>query len=272
MKPRPSLAPHLSVALSYIAYLVFALFALYPLGRAVSFAFGSALRRMRPAPSGLTSGTLFDAATGWWCARTALVALSVAIAGVALASAIGYFFSRLRMRPRSDGLDHSAMPQIVTALVLLAPLVFLLFMLGLGKSSLWLGVIYVMTALPFGSWQLKRGYDAISPSLEEAAAIDGGTAWQKYYSILWPAAAPILWWTAFFSFVSAWNIYLVAGLLLWDGNLFPLPHARGLFRVEADAQWALYATGFFAASLVIAGLSIVLGRTAPNIRSNTTPA
>ena len=250
------------MALSYLAYLVFALFALYPLGQAALFAFRSEARAIPPASSSLTSVTLFDAATWQWCAQTALVALTVAIAGVALASVIGYFFSRFRVRPRSDALDRSPIPQILPALILLAPLAFLLFKFGQGKSWLWASVIYLVTALPFCSWQLKRVYDAISPSVEEAATIDGCTVWQKYYSILWPAAAPALCWTALFSFASAWNIYLVAGLLLGDANLFPLPHASGLFRLDVGAQWALYATGVFAASLVVACLFLLLGRPA----------
>lgn len=262
MKSRSPLAPHVRMALSYLAYLVFALFALYPLGQAAIFTFRSEPRAIPPAPSSLTSATLFDAATWQWCAQAALVALAVAIAGLALASVLGYFFSRFRVRPRSDALDRSPLPQIIPALILLAPLAFLLFKLGLGKSSLWVSLIYLVTALPFSSWQLKRCYDAISPAVEEAATIDGCTVWQKYYSILWPAAAPALCWTALFSFASAWNIYLVAGLLRWDATLFPLPQLSGWSRMDAAVQWALYATGVFAASLFLASLVFLLGRTA----------
>ncbi|MBA3830840.1 MAG: ABC transporter permease subunit [Chthoniobacterales bacterium] len=248
------------MALSYLAFLVFALFALFPIGEAALWAFHSKPRAIPPALPSLTSATLFDAATWQWCARTALTAFAVAIAGIALASVLGYFFSRLRLRPCSDALYRSPLPQIVPALILLAPLAFLLWKLGQAKSCLWVGVIFLLTALPFSSWQLKRRYDAISPAVEEAATIDGCTAWQKYYLILWPTIAPALCWTAFFSFASAWNICLVAGLLLWDANLFPLPHAWGLFRMDAGAQWALYAAGVFAASLVLACFFFLFGR------------
>lgn len=262
MRSGRSLAPDARIALSYLVFLVGALFALFPIGQAALFALHSTPQAIPPAPSRLTNATIFDAATWEWCGRTALVALAVAIAGLALASVLGYFFSRFRVRPRSDTLDRSPLPQILPALILLAPLAFLIFKLGLSKPSLWVALIYLLTALPFSSWQLKRRYDAISPSVEEAATIDGCTVWQKYYSLLWPAAAPALCWTALFSFASAWNIYLVAGLLRWDANLFPLPHLSGWLRMDGVTQWALYATSVFAGCLLLSCLFFLLGRPA----------
>ncbi len=262
MRSRRSLAPHLRVALSYLAYLVFALFALYPLGRVAIYAFQWQLRAIGPTSPGLTSAPLFDAATLRWCGQMALVALTVAILGLALASVLGYFFSRFRVRPRSDAVDRSPAPQILPALILLAPLGFLLFKLGQGKSSLWVSAIFLVTALPFSSWQLKCCYDAIPLAVEEFATIDGCTAWQKYYSLLWPAIAPALYWTALFSFAAAWNIYLVAGLLLRETELFPLPHPWGFLQTDAGAQWALYATTVLAGSLLLACLLFLLGRRA----------
>lgn len=243
------------LALSYLAFLVFTLFALFPLGETARVVIRS---QARP---GLTNFSWFNAASeqaGW---PTALLALTVAIGGVALASAFGYFFSRLQSRPRSAVLDRSPLLQILPALVLLTPLALVLWKLGLGWSLLWVGVISLIVVLPFCSWQLKRAYDGISPAVEEAAALEGCTTWQKYLSILWPAAAPALGWTAFASFVTAWNVYFVTGVTLGDQALFQIPHAGGFAGRNGNEQWALGVTIGFALALLIGCFLCLLPRT-----------
>jgi arabinogalactan oligomer/maltooligosaccharide transport system permease protein len=260
---RPALSRNLRMALSYLALFVFTLFALYPIVRSLTTAFRPGSQRIASPSTGATnppSSAFLDAAFLQWCANTALIALAVAIAGVALASAAGYAISRFRVRPRTDAVDRSLVPQILPALIVLVPLAFILFQLGRFNSWLWVSGIYLVTALPFCVWQLKRRYDAISFSVEEAATLDGCSSWQRFYSIILPATAPAFFMTAFFSFISAWNDYVVAALVLRDETLFPLPIALRLFQSDIGTQWALCSAGMFVASLPVALLFLLLSR------------
>jgi arabinogalactan oligomer / maltooligosaccharide transport system permease protein len=143
-------------------------------------------------------------------------------------------------------------------LILLFPLGFILFKFGRVNSWLFVSAIYLLTALPVCIWQLKRGYDAVSPSLEETATIEGCSSWQLFYSLILPAAAPALWLAAFFSFVSACNDYVIAALVLRDTTIFPLPAALRAFSSNSDIRWASYATGVFVLSLALALLLLLL--------------
>lgn len=198
---RPSLSRNVRMALSYLALLIFTLFAVGPIVGALELLFGAKVAINVEMPFQLTSS-----------GNAALVALAVAITGTAASSLLGFAFSRRNLRPRSATVARSPLPQILVPLILLAPLVFVLFRFGQFTSFLWTGVVYLLTALPVCSWQLMRAYERISPAAEEAAAIDGCGSWRSFYSIIYPAVAPALILTALFSFVVAWNDYFVLGM------------------------------------------------------------
>src|SRR5439155_16089405 len=118
-------------------------------------------------------------------------------------------------------------------------------------------VIYVATALPFCIWQLKGYYDTIPGSLEEAASIDGCTPWQTFYRVILPLAAPGVVITALFSFMTAWNEYVVAALVLQDQDLFTLPVGLKMFQANMSTQWGLYAAGALSVSVPVVAFFLI---------------
>src|SRR5207245_4998393 len=131
---------------------------------------------------------------------------------------------------RSSTLNGLLVTQMFPATILLLPLYLILIKLSLINSYLGVVVIYTATALPFCIWQLKGYYDTIPLALEEAASIDGATRWQSFYRVVLPLAAPALVITALFSFMTAWNEYVVAALILQDVELFTLPLGLKMFQ------------------------------------------
>ncbi len=190
------------MALSYLALLVFNLFALQPIVRAGSAVFGLDLALALPS-------RLTNASFGERAGAAAWVALAVASAGLAFSSLVGFALSRWGTRARSDAVGRSPLPQIAPAVVLLAPLLYFLFTAGLLGAFLWIGAVYLVTAAPVCSWQLRRAFDRVPPAAEEAAALDGCGSWRSFYSVLFPAVAPALVLTALFSLVVAWDDFFV---------------------------------------------------------------
>jgi len=114
--------------------------------------------------------------------------------------------------------------------MLLLPLYLILIKLGLINSYLGVIIIYTATALPFCIWQLKGFYDTIPVSLEEAAGIDGCSRWQSFYLVILPLTTPAMVITALFSFMTAWNEYVVAAVVLQDVKIFTLPLGLKMFQ------------------------------------------
>jgi arabinogalactan oligomer/maltooligosaccharide transport system permease protein len=255
-------------ALSYLALAVFAFFALYPIIQIVTVALRPADQllstSLSPVPKGATLANfrilLTETPFLRWLANSSLIALTVTITGVALASTAGYALSRFRFIGRSSMLNGFLVTQMFPATMLLLPLYLILIKLSLINSYLGVIIIYAATALPFCIWQLKGYYDTIPPSLEEAAGIDGCSRWQSFYLVVLPLAKPAMVITALFSFMTAWNEYVVAALILQDVDIFTLPLGLKMFQSNMSTQWGLYAAGALLASIPVVLLFLILSR------------
>jgi N,N'-diacetylchitobiose transport system permease protein len=77
-------------------------------------------------------------------------------------------------------------------------------------------VTYMTFALPFCVWTLRGFLINIPKELEEAAMVDGNTRLGAFVKILLPLAAPGLVATSVFTFITSWNEYIFARVLLND--------------------------------------------------------
>lgn len=256
------------MALSYFALLIFAIFALYPISQIVTIALRPSDELLSTSlaliPKGATLANfrilLTETPFLRWVGNSTLIALAVTATGVALASTAGYALSRFRFLGRTTMLNGLLVTQMFPATMLLLPLYLILIKLHLINSYLGVIIIYTATALPFCIWQLKGYYDTIPLSLEEAAGIDGCSRWQSFYIVVLPLAAPALVITALFSFMTAWNEYVVAALMLQDQKIFTLPVGLKMFQGNMSTQWGLYAAGALLVSVPVVLLFLALSR------------
>ena len=70
--------------------------------------------------------------------------------------------------------------------------------------------------LPFSVWTLRGFILGIPKDLEEAAMVDGSTRLGAFVRILLPLVAPGLVATSVFAFITSWNEYIFARILLND--------------------------------------------------------
>jgi arabinogalactan oligomer/maltooligosaccharide transport system permease protein len=253
---------------SYAVLALFALIAIFPISRILTISLRPSdqllSRSLAVIPEGASLANyrelLFETPFLQWLGNSLLVAGVVTITGVALASTAGYALSRHRFKGRKAALSGILVTQMFPATMLLLPLYIVLIELGLINSYIGIVIIYSATALPFCVWQMKGYYDTIPPSLEEAARIDGAGPWQAFYQVILPLAAPALVITALFSFMSAWNEYVVAAVVLQDVELFTMPVGLKMFQGSMSTQWGLYAAGSLLVSVPVILLFLALSR------------
>lgn len=253
---------------TYAALALFAFIAVYPITRILTISLRPSDALLSQSLALIPEGATFDnyrtllADTPFlrWLGNSLLVSAVVTITGVALASTAGYALSRFRFAGRKTALSGILVTQMFPATMLLLPLYIVLINLGLINSYIGIVIIYSATALPFCVWQMKGYYDTIPASLEEAARIDGATPWQAFYKVILPLAAPALVITALFSFMSAWNEYVVAAVVLQDTELFTMPVGLKLFQGSMSTQWGLYAAGSLLVSIPVIALFLALSR------------
>jgi len=86
------------------------------------------------------------------------------------------------------------------------------------QTNVLTGVIitYLTFALPFCVWTLRGFVLGVPKDLEEAAMVDGSTRVGAFVKILLPLVAPGLVATSVFAFITSWNEYIFARILLND--------------------------------------------------------
>ena len=96
----------------------------------------------------------------------------------------------------------------------------------IGLQDSLVGVAFVLTLfqVPFGIFMMRNAFSTIPRELEEAALIDGCGSFGAFWRVLLPAVRPALVTVGLFTYLAAWNDFMVALYLLSMDNA-PLPLA-----------------------------------------------
>ena len=95
-------------------------------------------------------------------------------------------------------------------------------------------VIAVLVSInqPFTIWMLRSFFQNIPSELDEAARVDGCNHFQAFRMVIMPVMWPGVITTGLFSFLLAYNDYLVTSLLLDAQNQTMVPAISGYFNRE----------------------------------------
>ena len=203
-----------------------------------------------PPDAGFTNyhTVIFDKDFPLWIWNSLLITISTSIVGLALASTSAYAFSRWKFRGRSAFLIFLLTTQMIPAAMMMVPLYIISARLGLINTYRGLVLSYSVGSIPFSIWIMKGYYDTIPSSLEEAAMIDGASRMYTLYRIILPLAAPALAVVFLFNFMSAWNDFLLARIMLQKPQVLTWPLGLQSLQQQFQTEWGAYA----AAALMIA--------------------
>ncbi|MGW5193443.1 carbohydrate ABC transporter permease [Kribbella sp. NPDC004138] len=140
---------------------------------------------------------------------------------------------RSRLRPLTNG--WILVSQVFPVILIVIPLFMILRPLHLTNAIPGVVIVYMVWSLPFALWMLQGYVAAVPRELEEAASVDGAGRVRTIVSIVMPLLRPGLIATAMFTFISAWNEFFFALVLLQDPQLKTLPLVLARF-VGAEGQ------------------------------------
>ena len=189
-----------------------------------------------------------------WTRNSVVVAVGTTIVGLLLAIPAGYAFSRYNFSGRKGAMFVFMLIQMFPGIVILVPYFMVMKTLGLLNTSIGLIIAYSVTALPLCVWMLKGFFDAVPRTLEEAAVLDGCTQIEVFFRIVLPLSLPAVAITALFSFLTAWNEFLLALVFNTSNDAYTLPVGLSSMIPATGQQWG----DFAAASLVVSIPVVVL--------------
>jgi ABC-type glycerol-3-phosphate transport system permease component len=189
--------------------------------------------------SQVISGSASGIGSVWLFFRNSL---AVTLATVALASLLSLMASvavaRFRFRFRTSFLIMLLIIQMVPGQALIIALFLDFDRLNLLQNLLGLIIVYTAQALPVSIWMLRNFVATVPRELDEAAAIDGASPMKIFWRILFPLVAPGLVAVSIFSFITAYNEFIVALTFLGQAHSsYTLPIYVTYFFGRGGAQW-----------------------------------
>jgi len=183
---------------------------------------------------------------------------SIIIAGcstlvsVAIAILAGYAISRYRFVGRRVFSLVVLSTQMFPGILFLLPL-FIIFIniqqvIGVQLYGSYLGLIitYLTFSLPVSIWMLAGYFDSLPKDLEEAAGMDGATAFGTLLRIIIPISIPGIIAVAIYSFMTGWNELLFASILTTDATRTLAVGLQG-YSTQSNVYW----NQLMAASIVV---------------------
>lgn len=152
-----------------------------------------------------------------------IAALSASLIAVVIATPMAYVMARHRNRVSKAATGWVVISQAFPFVLIIIPLFLILKNLHLINSLLGLIMVYVVWSLPFALWMLVGYVRAVPTELEEAAAVDGASKVRTFVSVVAPLLAPGIVATAMFAFITAWNEFFFALVLLKTPEKQTLP-------------------------------------------------
>ncbi|MGE0028682.1 MAG: carbohydrate ABC transporter permease [Thermoleophilia bacterium] len=157
------------------------------------------------------------------------ISIIATVLSVILATLAAYAIARLQFRGKKLVLSLALAIAMFPVVSLIGPLFDMWRTLGLFDT--WPGLIipYMSFTLPLAIWVLTAFFREIPWEMEQAAQVDGATAWQAFRKVIVPLAAPGVFTAAILTFFFAWNDFVFGISLTSTINARPVPAQLAFF-------------------------------------------
>lgn len=187
--------------------------------------------------------------------RNTIVVATLSMVGMVFSSAIvAYGLSRIRWRGRGPVLALVLGTMMIPFPVIMLPQYLIFRELGwIGSlKPLW---IPAWCGGAFSVFLLRQFFMTIPKELDEAAAVDGCSAWGTFWRIILPVSKPALAVVALLHFVFSWNDFLGPLIFVNHRDQFTLALGLQLYQSQAgNTPWSLLMA---ASTMVVAPVLVV---------------
>ncbi len=181
-----------------------------------------------------------------WLTVSLVVAVTSTVLVLVAAVPAAYYTARHRFPGRQAFLFLVLVTQMFAPTALVVGLYREFFELSLINTYTALILVNAAFNLAFAVWILRAFFASIPREIEEAAAVDGCGRPGVLVRVVLPVARPGIVTAAIFSFIAAWNEYVVALTLMTDAAMRPLTVGITSYVTAYVQHWDL----LFAASVI----------------------
>ena len=192
---------------------------------------------------------------------------SLATAGMTIAFTLlltipaGYALARFPVPAKEGIFVFLLLALIVPYQALLTPIFLMFAQVKLTNTLVGLAIVHTAIQLPFSLYIMRNSFESVPRELEEAALTDGANSWQILTTIFIPAGVPAIVTVALFAFVTSWNEFLAALVLLSRASTLTLPLILASARAETSlggTDWGMLQAGITIAMIPCIGIYLLL--------------
>jgi multiple sugar transport system permease protein len=187
-----------------------------------------------------------------WLLNTIIVATISIIGHLVLCSLAGYGFARMRFPGRTLGFFAMVATVMVPIQLLMIPTFLMFSRLGLVDTLAAAFVPWLTSA--FGIFLMRQFFLSLPKELEEAARLDGCSAFGVFTRVVLPLARPAMATLAIFTLLGSWNDLVWPLIAISDERWYTLQVGLTSFQGTRRTQFELLMAGN-----VIATMPLIIG-------------
>lgn len=136
--------------------------------------------------------------------------------GLVVNSMAGYAFARLRFPKKNLIFSIILGVMIIPAQTVMLPQFSIIYKMGLSNS--YLALILPAIASPMYIFLFRQNFMGIPESIEEAAKLDGASAFRTFFQLIMPLAKPVYATVAILVFIAYWNDFVWPVMVISDSS------------------------------------------------------
>ena len=220
-----------NAVICYAVLIFFSLLVLVPVAWMISTSFKTEPETIQIPPTWIPREPTIQAYIRIWkdypfvpyFKNSLIIVLGATLLSTVVSCFAGYGVTRFNFRGKGSFMTFMLMTQMFPSIMLLIPYYKVLSIYGLMNTHLGMILVYVSFTIPFCSWMMAGFFKSIPVELDEAAIIDGCSRMRAFRSIILPLTLPGIASTAMYSFITGWNEYMFAQVLISDPTLKTVP-------------------------------------------------
>lgn len=162
-----------------------------------------------------------------------IVSFFVVIGGLIVNSMCAYALARLQWRGR----NHVLVAIILLVILPFEAIAIPLFYLFNDFRNTYAIQFLPFVASAFSIYLFYTFFIGLPKQIEEAARVDGASAWKTYWLIVVPMSKPVFASVTILTFLSSWGSFLWPVLMVDDASRRPLPLEISVFQGQPPIDW-----------------------------------
>lgn len=178
------------------------------------------------------------------------VVLSVPL-GIFLASLAAFGVSRLTGAWRGLAVGFFTIGMLIPVHITLLPNYMTMTSIGLLDTRIGLVILYTVFNIPFAFYLMYGAMMNISREIEDAARIDGASAWCTFWNVVLPICKPSIVIAALLNFIAVWNELIFANTFIQSNTKLPITTGLLQFVGEFSTAYEKITAGILMSAIPI---------------------